>query len=196
MRAGTRSPARRFGGGIRPAPTGPRLSGSVGADRAEAERLAATLAATEQGRVDAVRSLTFGAYLTRQWLPSKELHLATSTDRGYERNAKLPVLPALGRIPIRRLRYRQIEALYGTLLHQSDRRGLAPKSVYSLHLIIRGSFDDAVRRGLVSRKVAALGPGTKQRSLQRIEGDGPPGRSGRSGSARVGLWAAVRIGGG
>jgi integrase len=147
-----------------------RRSHPAGTDRAEAERLAATLAATEQGRVDAVRSLTFGAYLTRQWLPSKKLHLATSTYRGYERNVKLHVLPALGRIPIRRLRYQQIEALYGTLLHPSDRRGLAPKSVYSLHLIIRGSLDDAVRRGLVSRNVAALARAPKQRSLQRIEG--------------------------
>ncbi|MDQ3294552.1 MAG: hypothetical protein M3527_08915 [Actinomycetota bacterium] len=58
----------------------------AGTDRAEAERLAAKLAAQETGRVDAVRSLTFGAYLTSQWLPAKKLHLATSTYRGYERN--------------------------------------------------------------------------------------------------------------
>jgi hypothetical protein len=58
-----------------------------------------------------VRSLTFGAYLTSQWLPAKKLHLATSTYRSYERNVQLHVLPALGRVSIRRLRYRQIEAL-------------------------------------------------------------------------------------
>jgi hypothetical protein len=52
-----------------------------------------------------------------------------------------------------------LAATYGALLHPSDRRGLAPKSVHSLQLIIRGSRDDAVRRGLVSRNVAALGPG-------------------------------------
>ncbi len=39
----------------------------AGTDRAAAERLAARLAAEEQGRADAVRSLTFGAYLTGQW---------------------------------------------------------------------------------------------------------------------------------
>ena len=50
------------------------------------------------GRVDAVRSLTFGAYLTSQWLPAKKLHLATSTYRGYERNVQRHILPALGRV--------------------------------------------------------------------------------------------------
>ncbi len=40
----------------------------AGTDRAEAERLAAKLAATETKRTDAIRSLTFGAYLTSQWL--------------------------------------------------------------------------------------------------------------------------------
>lgn len=67
----------------------------AGTDRAEAERLAAKLAAEERKRVDAVRSLTFGAYLTSQWLPAKKLHLATSTYRGYERNVQLHILPVL-----------------------------------------------------------------------------------------------------
>src|SRR5947209_3386387 len=142
----------------------------AGTNRKQAERLAAQLAAKEQGRVDAVRSLTFGAYLTQQWLPGKRLHLATSTYRGYERNVNLHVLPVLGRIPIRRLRYQQIEAVYDALLHPSEGPGLAPKSVYAVHLIIRGSLDDAVRRGLVSRNVAVVARAPKQRSLQRIEG--------------------------
>ncbi len=43
----------------------------AGTVRAEAERLAAELAATQTSRVDAVRSLTFGAYLTSQWLPAR-----------------------------------------------------------------------------------------------------------------------------
>jgi hypothetical protein len=42
-------------------------------DPAAAERLAVQLAATEQRRLDAVRSLTFGAFLTSQWLPAKKL---------------------------------------------------------------------------------------------------------------------------
>lgn len=142
----------------------------AGTDRAEAERLAAKLAATETTRVDAVRSLTFGAYLTSQWLPAKKLHLATSTYRGYERNVQLHVLPVLGTVSIRRLRYQQIEALYDTLLHPTEGKGLSPKTVYEIHLIIKGALADALRRGLVTRNVAVVAQAPKQRSLQRIEG--------------------------
>jgi hypothetical protein len=86
----------------------------AGTDRTEAERLAARLATAETQRIDAVRSLTFGAYLTSQWLPAKKLHLATSTYRGYERHVQRHILPTLGRTSIRRLRCQQIEALYDT----------------------------------------------------------------------------------
>ena len=142
----------------------------AGTDRAKAERIAARLAAEENNRLGAVRSLTFGAYLTSQWLPAKKLQLATSTYRGYERNVARHVLPALGRVSIRRLRYQQIEALYDELLHPETGRGLAPKTVYEIHLIIRGALADAHRRGLVTRNVALVARAPKQRSLQRIEG--------------------------
>lgn len=124
--------------------------------------LAAKLAAKEQRRVDAVRSLTFGAYLTSQWLPAKNLHLATSTYRGSERKVQRHILSVLGRMGMRRLRYQQIEALYDTLLDHRG-RGPAPKTVYEIHLIIRGSLTDAVRRGLVTRNVALVVRAPKQR---------------------------------
>jgi len=142
----------------------------AGTDRAEAERLAARLAKTETRRVGAVRSLTFGSYLTSQWLPAKKLHLATSTYKGYERNVHLHVLPALGRIGLRRLGYQQIESLYDSLLHPTDGRGLSPKTVYEIHLLIRGALADALRRGLVTRNVALVARAPKQRSLQKTEG--------------------------
>jgi integrase len=142
----------------------------AGTDRAEAERLAAKLATTETNRVDAVRALTFGAYLTRQWLPAKKLHLATSTHRGYERNVQLHILPTLGKVAIRRLRYQQIEALHDTLLRPATGRGLAPKTVYEIHLVINGALADALRRGLVTRNVAVVARAPKQRSLQHTEG--------------------------
>ena len=81
-------------------------------DPGGAERLAGKLAAEERQHSDAVRSLTFGAYLTSQWLAAKKLHLATSSYRGYERNVQRHILPVLGRVGIRRLHYQQIESLY------------------------------------------------------------------------------------
>lgn len=65
---------------------------------------------------------------------------------------------------------RGIESLYDSLLHPTTGPGLSPKTVYEIHLIIRGSLADAHRRGLVTRNVAAVAHAPKQRSLQRIEG--------------------------
>jgi integrase len=142
----------------------------AGTDRAEAEHLASKLAAAEAVRIDVVRSLTFGAYLISQWLPAKRQHLATSTYRGYERNVQRHIIPALGAVGIRRLRYQHIEALYDTLLHPISGRGLAPKTVYEIHLLIKSALADALRRGLVTRNVAVVARAPKQRALQRTEG--------------------------
>ena len=69
-----------------------------------------------------MRTLTLGAYLTSQWLPAKKLQLAASTYRSYERNVQRHILPALGRIGLRRLRHHHIEALYDQLLTPSLER--------------------------------------------------------------------------
>jgi hypothetical protein len=83
-----------------------------------------------------VRALTFGAYLTRQWLPGKKLTLAASTYRGYVHKTERHILPALGTTRLRGLRPHHLEILYDRMLHPSDgRRALAPKSVYEVHLI-------------------------------------------------------------
>jgi len=140
----------------------------AGTDRAAAEQLVARLAAEEQGRVDAVRTLTFGAYLTGQWLPAKKLQLASY--RGYERNVQRHILPALGRIALRRLRHSHIEALYDKLLTPSlDRPALAPKTVYEIHLVIRGCLTDAVRKGLLTRNVALLARSPRLKAIAKTE---------------------------
>jgi integrase len=114
--------------------------------------------------------LTFGAYLTGQWLPAKRLQLAASTYRGYERNVQRHILPALGRIGLRRLRYRHIEALYDHVLTPTvERPALAPKTVYEVHLVVRGCLADAVRRGLLSRNVALLARSPRLKAIPRIE---------------------------
>lgn len=142
----------------------------AGTDRDKAERLARKLAAKRNGRNDEARSLTFGAYLTRQWLPGKKLTLAASTYRGYERNVKRHILPAIGRIRLRRLRHHHLEALYEKMLTPAARRpAFAPKTVYEIHLVIRGALGDAVRRGLVSRNVAMVANAPRLRSIPKVE---------------------------
>jgi len=128
---------------------------AAGTERADAERLAARLAAKANGRLDAARALTFGTYLQSQWLPAKKAKLQRSTFAGYRRNVELHIIPTLGRIPIRRLRDNQLESLYDRLAHPTDgSRALSPKTILEIHLIIRAALADAESDGYVLRNVA------------------------------------------
>jgi len=142
----------------------------AGTDRAAAEALAARLAAERDGRNDEIRSLTFGAYVTHQWLPAKRLELRVSTHRSYVHKTQRHILPALGRKRLRRLRPADLERLYDSMLHPTKgTRPLSPKTVYEVHLIIRGALDHAVRRGLVNRNVALDASAPKLRAIPRVE---------------------------
>jgi integrase len=142
----------------------------AGTVRADAERLASRLARERNGRNDGARSMSFGVYVTTRWLPAKRLVFADSTYDGYRRNVERHVLPALGGIGLRRLRPDHLEALYGRLLHPRDGTvGLAPKTVYEVHLVIRGALADAARRGLVSRNVALAAHVPRRRSIPKVE---------------------------
>ena len=142
----------------------------------------ARLAAERDGRNDEVRSLTFGAYLTHHWLPAKRLELRVSTHRSYVQKTQRHILPTLGRRRIRRLSPKDLEGLYDSMLHPTDgTRPLAPKTVYEVHLIIRGALDHAVRRGLVTRNVAlAASAPSCEPSPRSNSTPGPPPNSRRS----------------
>ena len=56
------------------------------------------------------------------------------------------------------------------MLHPTDgQRALAPKTVYEVHLIIRGALADAVRRGILNRNVALVAHAPRLRSIPKIE---------------------------
>jgi len=147
-----------------------RIWHPAGVDRADAEKLAARLAADVNGRIDDARGLSFGAYLTTRWLPGKRLVVATSTWDGYRRKIDRHILPSLGGTPVRRLRPEHLEGLYDRMLHPTDgRKALAPKTVLEVHIIIRGALADAVRKGLVSRNVALIADAPRLRSIPKVE---------------------------
>jgi len=128
------------------------------------------MAAEMNGRNDKVRSLTFGAYLTSQWLPGKKITLAEPTWDGYRRKIDRHILPAIGHLRIRRLRAHHLEKLYDRMPHSTDgRRPLAPKTVLEVHLIIRGGLKDAVTRGLVNRNVALAAHAPKLKAIPKVE---------------------------
>jgi hypothetical protein len=133
-----------------------------------ARQLAHDLAQARAGDRPERSSLTVGVYLTQRWLPSKGLTLRASTFDGYRRNIDLHVVPRIGRIPLRRLRPDHLEGLYADL--RTDGRadgsgGLDNKSVLEIHMVLRGAFDDAVRRGLMATNPAAIVHAPKRRPL-------------------------------
>ncbi len=145
----------------------------AGTDRTEGEELAARLAADHRGNDCGRRSgPTLGVYLTRTWLPSKQVTLRPSTWDTYRRNIELHVLPELGRVPIRHLRVEHLERLYAKLLdHGRANRagGLDTKTVLEIHMVIRRALTDATRRGIITRNPAELAHAPKRRPLASAE---------------------------
>ena len=139
----------------------------AGTDKEAAEKLARRLARELNGPDDRGRSLTFGAFLTRTWLPAKRIELRPTTWSGYRRIVHRHVLPALGSVPMRRLRPERIEDLYESKLRPTDgSRPLAPKTVLEIHVVIRGALNDAVQRGFVNTNVALVAKAPRQRPAE------------------------------
>jgi len=162
---------------------------AAGTERADAERLAAKLAAQVNGRQSRGQAMTFGAYLQSQWLPGKKAALRPSTYAGYRGNVELHVIPTLGRIPIRRLRDEHLEEFYDRLAHPTgDTRALSPKTVLEIHLIVRAALADALREEYVTRNVALSARVPRPPSPR-----GPrPSRSGRRRTAQRPWSSALR----
>ncbi len=135
----------------------------VGTDRAEAEALVARLAAERDDRNDEVRSLTFADYLSGHWLPAKRLEIRISTHRNYIRKAQR-------RKWLRRLRPKDLERLYDSILHPTDgTRPLARKTVDEVHLIIRDTRDHPLHRRLETRNIALAASAPRLRAIPKAE---------------------------
>ena len=140
----------------------------AGTDRTHAQRLAEKLAAEQSANAGRTGGPTVGAYLTRKWLPTKQLTLRSSTWDGYRRNIELHVLPELGRTPLRHLRAEHLERLYANLLESgraSGVGGLGTKTVLEVHTVLRRALTDAFRRGMITRNPAEIAHAPKRRPL-------------------------------
>lgn len=130
----------------------------AGHDRSEAEAMAV--------RLDLERDLsppknggpiTISQFLTATWLPEKRRQVRATTAYRYAWFVDRYIVPALGDIPLRRLRLDHLEGFYGQLGTTGEKHGegLAPKTILEVHMIIRAALDLAARRELVGRNVAA-----------------------------------------
>ncbi len=117
---------------------------------ARIERDAAGAAPLRGGPVE------LGEFLTSTWLPIKRRHVRASTANRYTWFVDNYINPALGHVPLRRLRADHLDGLYDTLAKTGGRNGtgLAPKTVHEVHVVLRSSLNLAMRRQLVSGNVA------------------------------------------
>jgi len=100
---------------------------------------------------------TIGEFLTDTWLPLKRRQVRATTAYRYAWFVERYINPAVGDIPLRRLRADHLEAFYADLASTGGRHGsgLAAKTVREVHMIVRAALDLAMRRELVGRNVAA-----------------------------------------
>lgn len=138
----------------------------AGTRRGDAEKLLADLVKrAHRGETVVSEKLTLEQYLRDRWLPIQESRVRPSTFSSYRRNIELHVIPALGKRPLDQLSPEDIDVFYAGLLKSGRKKrpgekgpakGLAPKSVHNIHVMLNKALSDAARKGTVVRNVVAL----------------------------------------
>ncbi len=130
----------------------------VGHDRYEANALAARQDGERTSAPPKVGGpITLSEFLRETWLPQKRRQVRATTAYRYAWFVDRYIIPAIGDIPLRRLRVDHLDDLYAALATSGGRNGtgLAPKTVLEVHMIIRAALDAAGQRQLVERNVAS-----------------------------------------
>lgn len=152
----------------------------AGTRRADAERVLSDLIRRKyEGEPVPTEKLTLGEYLVERWLPVQATRLRTSTYDSYRRNIELHVVPALGRRPLEKLTAEDVDLFYAKLLaggrkkrspgEKGEAKGLSPKSVHNIHVMLHKAVGDAVRKGSVPRNVVALADAPSLQARKRTE---------------------------
>jgi integrase len=136
-------------------------------DRTDAEELASRLHEERVGAAP-VRggALRLADFLQSTWLPSKRRQVRSTTAYRYAWFVDRYVIPAIGDIPLRRLRADHLDGLYEQLATTGGQHGegLAPKTILEVHMILRAALDLAVQRRLLDHNVAHSAHGRRQRA--------------------------------
>lgn len=152
----------------------------AGTRRADAERVLADLVRRKhEGEPTPTEKLTLAEYLVDRWLPIQKSRLRASTYDSYRRNIELHVLPALGKRQLHKLTVDDIDLFYATLLTRGRKpggrgagigvKGLAPKTVHNIHVMLNKALGDAARKGTVIRNVVELADAPSLQARKRPE---------------------------
>jgi len=111
-------------------------------------------AASDAGRLPIERAPTVGQWLERYLNEVAALSVRPSTLRRYRQELRLYIAPALGKVPLDKLKPSQVSDFYSSQLLR-----LSPGSVRRLHALLRRSLGVAVRWQLIPwNPVAAVDP--------------------------------------
>lgn len=148
----------------------------AGTRRGDAEKVLADLIKrSHEGNTVVSEKMTLGAYLTQRWLPVQEPRLRRGTFDSYRRNIDRHVIPALGAVALDKLTVEDLDLFYAQLLTTGRRngageaRGLSPKTVRNIHLMLNKALADAHRKGTIVRNVAALADAPSLKARRRPE---------------------------
>ena len=97
------------------------------------------------------RTLSVESYAT-EWLEGRRDHVRPSTFAGYKANLVHHIVPSLGKTRLADLQPADVRRLH----RESKARGLSPRSVRYVHLVLSLCLKQALEDGLVSRNVATL----------------------------------------
>ena len=125
----------------------PRL-GPFNSPRAAQAALDGLLADIHRGRFAVADRTPLATYLTG-WLAVHRVTLKAATAYGYAAVIDRYIAGTIGAVPLADLRPSHLNGLYAAM---SD-RGLAPRTVRTVHNVIRRALADAVREGTVARNV-------------------------------------------
>jgi hypothetical protein len=129
----------------------------TGDSREDAEAIAANLTRrTDLVRDRARSAATVTDFVNETWFPQRVQHLLPSMAHRYRWMIDNYISPTIVDLPIRSLRAEHLNRLYTDLLATGKRNGtgLAPKTVYDVHVIMRAALKHAVRIHLVEHNVA------------------------------------------
>lgn len=116
-----------------------------------AQKLRDALHELGQGNAPLDERQTVKQYLT-SWYEGVKPQIRISSYRRYGDYVNNHLIPALGHIPLVKLKAPQLQALYARKL----RDGLSPTTVHAMHAVLHRALDDALQMGLVNRNVSDM----------------------------------------
>ena len=141
--------------------SGPKRKTIYGKTYAEARaKLAKAIGERDAGLIFDAEDLTVAEYLVR-WLngPARK-NVRSSTYARYEQLSRKHLVPALGRMKLKKLSAIHLEGLYEAKLEE----GLAPRTVNYIHVTISKALRYAVGKDLIRQNVASLAEAPQPKS--------------------------------